>query len=425
MSIQDVTGGRQTIQGFGAAWTDATVEVFDSLDTSLQETLLMELFAPMSPDDIGDRIALRLSRHTVGMSDLTPSSIDAWSFDETDGDVSLADFSLGVPGAKMADWLRRMKTAANPATVTTVGSIWSPPTWMKQDNNLRWEYRDTYANYIVQYVKALGAAPYYLSLDALCLQNEPLHSGAEEWTMYMDSSYAAILTNITRAALDTAGLSATALWAYDHNTDVPDYPQYVLDQSSPGSVEAVAWHCYASGGADWNVLSTFQAVNPSVDQYMTECWLHLDSGEAFFDLPGFTIGPLQNYARGVIAWVLGGSTAYDVAFPGGCDPCSGIIQVDMTSGTYTKTQDYYTLGQFSRFVEIGATVLSTTGNYDWPDGTGVQTTAFRNPSDGGVVVVVLNKMYSNLQLNIHLESGGGWSANVKSRSVTTFVLDSK
>ena len=40
--------------------------------------------------------------------------------------------------------------------------------------------------------------------------------------MYMDSSYAAILSNLTRAKLDSYGIE-TKLWAYDHNTDKPEY----------------------------------------------------------------------------------------------------------------------------------------------------------------------------------------------------------
>ena len=56
----------------------------------------------------------------------------------------------------------------------------------------------------------------------------------------MDSSYAAILTNATRAKLDSYGI-ATKLWAYDHNTDRPEYPQYVIDNTPSGIVDAVAW----------------------------------------------------------------------------------------------------------------------------------------------------------------------------------------
>ena len=61
LHIDDSESGRQqTMTGFGAAWTDATVTVFDSLAAADQEVLLKELFTP------DDGINLGLMRHTIG-----------------------------------------------------------------------------------------------------------------------------------------------------------------------------------------------------------------------------------------------------------------------------------------------------------------------------------------------------------------------
>jgi hypothetical protein len=49
----------------------------------------------------------------------------------------------------------------------------------------------------------------------------------------------------------------------------------------------------------------------------------------------------------------------------------------------------------------GAVYLSSSGSYTYPDGTGVQTTAFLNP-DCSRVVVVVNKIYNELKLEVHL-----------------------
>ena len=95
----------------------------------------------------------------------------------------------------------------------------------------------------------------------------------------------------------------------------------------------------------------------------------------------------------------------------------------MTTGTYVKTQDFYTLGQFSKFVEKNATYLKTDGNYDYPDGTGVQTVAFQNPS-GSLVVVIVNKIVTDLKVNLKLESGEGYTVQVEGSSVTSLVLSS-
>lgn len=170
-------------------------------------------------------------------------------------------------------------------------------------------------------------------------------------------------------------------------------------------------------------MTDFHKSHPGVKQYMTECWTHLGSGEGFFDLPGFIGGPLQNYARGALAWVLGGSSAYDVGYPGGCDQCSGIIQVDRKDKSYVKTQDFYKLGQFSKFVSTGATYLSGSGDYIYFDGTGVSSTHFRKPS-GDLVVVISNMIRKGLHLQINFTDAGAFWGFVPARSVTTWVLSS-
>jgi glucosylceramidase len=104
-----------------------------------------------------------------------------------------------------------------------------------------------------------------------------------------------------QAAIKSAGLE-TEIWAYDHNTDQPEYPQQVIDASN-GTVSTVAWHCYTDN--PWPPLTAFHNANPRVKQYMTECWLHLATGEGFFELPGFVSGPIQNFASGAMAWTLG------------------------------------------------------------------------------------------------------------------------
>ena len=83
----------------------------------------------------------------------------------------------------------------------------------------------------------------------------------------MDASYQSLLANRLAPALASAGLE-TELWAYDHNTDRPDYPQSVLDNTTRATVNTVAWHCYAPGDPDtvWAPLRNFASRNPGVRQ---------------------------------------------------------------------------------------------------------------------------------------------------------------
>ncbi len=226
-------------------------------------------------------IGLNLMRHTIGQSDLTPSWVGRWSFDQNNDlpDPSLTNFGLTNQGNRMVSWLQKMMAISS--NITLFGSPWSPPLWMKLNNSLQEQYVDAWVGYMVKYLQAYHSAN--LTVFAMTMQNEPLHDADSAWTMYMDASDQSILANKLGAAIASAGLK-TKLWAYDHNTDVPDYPTTVLQNASP-YVDSVAWHCYANP-VDWTTLSTFNAAHPGVQQYMTECWTHLQD-EDFFELPDF------------------------------------------------------------------------------------------------------------------------------------------
>lgn len=250
LKIDDTTAGRrQPVTGFGAAWTDATVFAFDRLSKAAQDTLLAELF-----DATGRGIGLRLMRHTIGQSDLTPALIGEWSYDDNGGAddyPGLAHFNLTEPGRRMVGWISRMQTM-NPNGITLIGSPWSPPQWMKASPGKRGQdantldlampgTADAWVQYMVKYLQAFELAG--VAVAAMTMQNEPLHAADPAWTMYMDAKTQAALAPKLAAAIRAAGL-ATEIWAYDHNTDHPEYPQAVLDGSN-GTVRSVAWYVRA------------------------------------------------------------------------------------------------------------------------------------------------------------------------------------
>ena len=74
--------------------------------------------------------------------------------------------------------------------------------------------------------------------------------------------------------------------------------------------------------------------------------------ENFFELPNFFTGPLRNYASGSLAWTLGGSVYYNVSYTDqfSCKECAGLVQINQTNKSYIFTQDYYTIGQWSKFI---------------------------------------------------------------------------
>lgn len=409
----------QTVTGFGATVTDATVESFNMLSSSALQELLSDIFTTS-----GDGIGLSLMRHTIGASDLSPS-VYTYNDNGAVEDPTLANFSLGTYGTAMLQMLKLMKSF-NP-DIKLIGAPWSAPGWMKLNkvvigntvnNNINMTYASSFAQYFVKYIQAFLQQG--VAVDLLTLQNEPLYSTDGYPTMYVyaDESATLIGTHIG-PALVAAGLNTTIV-AYDHNTDVPSYPQTALDSADAAPyIGAIGWHCYAQNNS-WSVLTDFHTANPNVPQYMTECWTSPQA--SLTQVADFTMGPLRNWAAGVLAWTLGSTTTYGPHLStGGCTTCRGLVVIDAATKTYTKTIDFYMMGQFSKFIPRGAVVLKTGGGYDFGGGTKLEAVATVNP-DGTRTLVVQNNFGNPIFLTVTTSSGQTWSGPLDTKSVVTWIL---
>lgn len=115
--------------GFGHAWTDSTVDVFNSLEPTVLDELLEELFG-QSGNNMG------FMRHTIGSSDLSGDQYsyddNGPSFNEGEPDPELSNFDLGPHGTAMAEMIARM--GQYKGDVFLFGSPWSYPGWMKNND---------------------------------------------------------------------------------------------------------------------------------------------------------------------------------------------------------------------------------------------------------------------------------------------------
>ncbi|EFX00566.1 O-glycosyl hydrolase [Grosmannia clavigera kw1407] len=435
LSVDDTSSGyKQRITGFGAAVTDATVAVFGALNDSMLDTLLSELLTTRASDAA---VGFRLFRHTIASSDL--SADPAYTYDDNDNrsDAQLSGFHLGDRGTAMAQLLARMQ--ARQSDIELLGSPWAPPAWTQTDGQLiggsgstddnRLDMNSTsvrhgWAQYFVRYLQAYKAAG--VRVGALTIQNEPLNSRAGMPTLYVPADDAGVLIrDHLGPALQAAGLGNTEIWAYDHNTDEPAYPETVLAAVANTTVEAmvtaVAWHCYASQ-LDWTVLSTFHEAHPDARQYMTECYTPTTGAWSW--PVDFTMGPLQNWAAGVVAWTLAADQkdGPHLNSSAACSTCAGLVTVDTDTGSYELQPAYYLMGQFSRFMPAGAVVLTGTGSYTYGSGAGIESVASLNP-DGSRTVVIKNTFGNSIAVTVAMASSGNeWTGLVPANSVVTWVL---
>jgi glucosylceramidase len=369
----------QPIEGFGASVTDSSAYVLNEVATpAAREAAMHDLFTRD-----GNGIGLSFVRNPMGASDLarTHYSYDDLPAGETD--PQLSSFSIAHDQADIIPLILDAKQL-NPQ-LKIMATPWSAPGWMKTSDSmvggsLLSSRYPAFADYLVKYVQAYAAAG--ITVDYVSLQNEPLYVPADYPGTSIDAAtQTVILRDFVLPAFAANGVTTKVL-VYDHNWDRPDYPDTVFADPTIGASEqvgGVAWHGY---GGTPGAMGALHVKYPDKGVYETE-----DSGGAWVahqNRTDFEIITecMRNWSRSFVKWGL----ALDQnrgPHAGGCGNCSPLVTVDTTTGEVSYTTDFYTLGQFSKFVLPGAHRVYSS------NASGVVSAAFVNP-DGSKVLVAFN-----------------------------------
>ena len=372
----------QKMQGFGAAMTDASAQLFSGLPEDKRKGIMTELFG-RGPGGLG----LSFTRLTVGASDFSP---DHYSYDDSPGnapDPQLQHFSIDY-ARKYVLPRTREALAINPALKVMI-SPWSAPAWMKTTKSLYkgqlvTEYYPAFANYLARTVEEFGREGVPVSM--LTIQNEPDFEPADYPGMRVNSAdRAVIIGRYVGPTFRARGLK-TEILEYDHNWDNPEMPWTVLsDPVARKYVSGVAWHCYEG---DVPAQSKVHDAFPDKDTWFTECsggqWSPDFAETLGWMTDKLIIGGANNWSRGVLLWNLALDPKYG-PHKGGCGDCRGVVTIDPESGAITRNVEYYVLGHASRLVLPGAYRVSTKKRSE-----DVEATAFINP-DGSRVVILRRK----------------------------------
>lgn len=424
--VVDATQQYQSIDGFGAAFTDSAAYLLNEVAQKTQlSTAMSNLFTRS-----GTGIGLSFMRNPMGASDIARS---VYSFDDQPvgtTDPTLAGFSIQhdqtdiIPIILQAQTLNpQMKIMANP---------WSPPGWMKDPSSmspvsmlggtlLMTSTNETaFANYFVKYIQAYQTAG--INIDYISLQNEPLNITTAYPSMGMsDTTQLALLQGYVLPALASNNLSAKVL-VYDHNWDTPSYPEYVLGgltSAQLGQVAGTAWHGY---GGTPGAQQTVQNMFPSLGTWMTEhsggTWISDQFTSDFLEIAQV----LRNSGKGYIKWSLAldqnlGPDLTQDAGLGGCNTCTPIVTVNSTSGDITYDIEYYTLGHYSKYVLPGAVRIYSSNT------PAIATSAFLNP-DGSTALIAYNSTSSSQTFNVQWGSGLGFTYTLPALSAATFTWTS-
>jgi len=367
----------QQMDGFGFSLTGGSAYHLANMSANQRLALLNELFAY---DD--NNIGVSYLRVSLGASDLDAAPFSYCDLPAGETDVNMEKFSIDPDRTFLIPMLKEI-LSINPQ-IKIMASPWSPPTWMKTNGSskggsLKPVYYDAYALYFVKYIKAMAAEG--ITIDAITVQNEPLHPGNNPSMLMPATEQAAFIKSSLGPLFKQNGIT-TKIIIYDHNADRTDYPISVLnDPDAKQYIDGSAFHLY---GGSINDLSLVNAAHPDKNLYFTEQWVGAP-GDLPNDLVWHTselvIGATRNWCKTVLEWNLASNSNLEPHTDGGCTQCLGALTID--GNTVKRNSAYYIIAHAAKYVRPGSVRVdsNTPGS--------LKNVCFKTP-EGKLVAVVLN-----------------------------------
>src|SRR6266850_532226 len=413
----DPTKRSQTMLGIGGALTDASAEVFAKLPAAKQREVLDAYFDPVK--GIGYTLA-RTNIHSCDFSSASYTYVD-------EGDAALKSFSVDHDKQFRIPFIKQA-LAATGGKLTLFGSPWSPPAFMKTNNDmlhggkLKPEFYQSWANYYTKFIKAYEREG--ITVWGISIQNEPMATQRWESCIYSAEDERDFLKNYLGPTMKRAGLGDKKIIAWDHNRDlIYQRASTILeDPEAAQYVWGIGFHWYEPWSGGSMMFDNVRLVRenfPEKKLLFTEGTV--DSFKAA-DINNWRLGEyygrsmINDFNDGAVGW-----TDWNVLLDEQGGPnhvgnfCFAPIHADTKTGELIYTNSYYYIGHFSKFIRPGARRIAAS-----PSRSALMSTAFVNP-DRTVSVVVMNKTDEKISYFLWLD---GNAAEVSSlpRSIQTLVF---
>jgi glucosylceramidase len=335
-----------------------------------------------------DGAAFSHARIPIGATDF---SMDRYSLAETPNDLEMADFSLDRDRERLIPYIKAA-LAVNP-DIKFWGSPWSPPAWMKDNNNSDGGFmKDTddnykaHALYLARFVE--DYAKEGINVLAVHPQNEPGFRQEYPSCGWTGAQMAKYIGKFLGPLFTERNVPAEIwLGTMSNSTEDDAVAKAVMnDSTARGFVKGIG----LQWGMEDHAASYVSSYDVPVMQTEHKCgnyrWLGgYQSGKAPNDMA------YANESWGLLkSWIEKGVNSYMVwnmvldTVGKGIDKRdwkqNALLTVDTGAGTLIPTPTYYVVRHLSQYVEPGAQRVQVQGG---------DALAFKNP-DGSVVTVLHN-----------------------------------
>ena len=377
----------QTILGIGGALTDASAETFAKIPPAKQQEVIDAYYNPTKG-----------IRYTLGRTNIHSCDFSSGSYTYVaEGDKDLKSFNVNHDRQYRIPFIKRA-IAATGRGLTLFGSPWSPPAFMKTNNDmlhggkLKPEFYQSWANYYTRFIKAYEREG--IPIWGITIQNEPMATQTWESCIYSAEDERDFLKNYLGPTMRRAGLSEKKILGWDHNRDLIYQRVSTLlgDPEAARYLWGIAFHWYEPWSGGQMMFDNVKLVH---ETFPDKPLLFTEGTPASYDparIHDWSLGEqygfsmINDFNSGAIGW-----TDWNVLLDEQGGPnhvgnfCFAPIHADTRTGELTYINSYYYIGHFSKFIRPAARKIACS-----PSRSALLATAFVNP-DKTVSTVVMNK----------------------------------
>lgn len=407
----------QSFLGIGGAITDASAEVFAKLPLDKQKEFLTAYY------DKDKGIGYSLCRTPIHSCDFSSGS---YTYIE-EGDKDLNTFSIEHDKTYKIPLIKKATEAAG-GELLLYASPWSPPAFMKDNNNmlqggkLLAEYFDAWALYYTKFIKAYEAEG--MPIWGITIQNEPMAVQRWESCIYTAEEERDFLKYHLGPIMEKEGLGDKKIVVWDHNRDLINHRANTIFEDPEASKYAwgIGFHWYETWAGGEPMFSNLGNVNesfPAKKLLFTEgCQegFRKDRYQYWNHAERYGRSIINDFNNGTVGW-----TDWNVLLNENGGPnhvgnyCFAPIHGDIQKGDLIYTPTYYYIGHFSKFIRPGAKRISTVSSRSH-----LLSTSFIN-NDNSMVNVIMNQSDEEIDYKLYVGNDEAVSISIPAHAIQTVV----
>ena len=385
--------------GLGSAITESSSYNYSKLDNSIKKALIKDLYSK-------DKLNLNLARLPIGSCDF---SLSSYSYSYKD---DLSDFSIKRDKEYIIPMLNDI---FNYKKIKLISSPWSPPAFMKNNNNLlhggklKSKYYGLYAKYLKQYINEYNKEGF--NIDYITMQNEPYAKQKWESCVYSLKEQNIFINDYLINELEGTN---TNIILWDHNREKIN--KYIKDLYIDNKrVSTLGLHWYS--GPYYNNILDIHKKYPNLLIFNTEMCC------GFSKYNNDWINDAELYLKDIISCMNNGVSAYLdwnvlLDINGGPshikNPVKSVVILNEEQNNYIKTPIYYYLTHISKYIDSDYEIIKTDNYNDY-----LYVVAAKKEKK--IVITVLNVSHNDINYNISIDNNY-ISDIIEAHSINTFVI---